>query len=48
LRHFGSVRRIREADAEALAQVPGVSLALAERIRECLSTLSRAAGSATA
>ncbi|HYD49626.1 MAG TPA: helix-hairpin-helix domain-containing protein [Terriglobales bacterium] len=36
LRHFGSLRRIREADVEALAQVPGVSRPLAEQIRERL------------
>jgi excinuclease ABC subunit C len=37
LRHFGSVRRIREASVEALAQVPGISLALADRIKSTLA-----------
>jgi excinuclease ABC subunit C len=37
LRHFGSVRRIREASVEALAQVPGISLALAARIKSTLA-----------
>ncbi|MFM2105464.1 MAG: hypothetical protein RL338_496 [Chloroflexota bacterium] len=37
LRTFGSVARIREAPVEALAAVPGISPALAERIREALA-----------
>lgn len=32
LTHFGSVRRLREADARAIAEVPGVGPTLAERI----------------
>jgi excinuclease ABC subunit C len=37
LRHFGSVRRIREASVEDLAQVPGISRALADRIKHTLA-----------
>ncbi|MFI5395111.1 MAG: excinuclease ABC subunit UvrC [Candidatus Binatia bacterium] len=37
LRHFGSVRRIREASVEALAEVPGISPALAIHIRDRLA-----------
>ncbi len=36
LRHFGSVHRIREASVEALAQVPGISVALATQIKNSL------------
>jgi excinuclease ABC subunit C len=36
LRHFGSVRRIREASIEALAQVPGISAGLAAQIKNGL------------
>jgi len=36
LRRFGSVRKIRAASAEELSSVPGVSVALAERIIEGL------------
>ncbi len=36
LRHFGSVRAMREASVEELSQVPGVSRALAEQIRAAL------------
>ena len=37
LRHFGSVRRIREASVEALTQVPGISAALAATIKNSLA-----------
>ncbi|HXQ24360.1 MAG TPA: excinuclease ABC subunit UvrC [Candidatus Acidoferrales bacterium] len=37
LRHFGSVRRIGEASVEDLAQVPGISRALADRIKHTLA-----------
>ena len=37
LRHFGSVRRIRDATAEELAQVPGISPALAAHIKQSLA-----------
>ena len=38
LRHFGSMRRVREASIDQLTQVPGVSAALAGRIKEQLAT----------
>jgi len=34
--HFGSIRKIREATPEAIAEVPGISLALARTIHESL------------
>ncbi len=37
LRHFGSVRAIREASTEELAAVAGVGPALAERIKQAIS-----------
>ncbi len=37
LKHFGSVRRIREASVEALAEVPGISAALAAEIKNSLT-----------
>jgi excinuclease ABC subunit C len=37
LRHFGSVQRIRDADVDALASVPGISASLAARIKSVLS-----------
>jgi excinuclease ABC subunit C len=36
LKHFGSVKRIREASLAELAQVPGMSLKIAESIKEQL------------
>ncbi len=36
LRHFGSLKRVREAAIEELSQVDGVSVALAERIHAAL------------
>lgn len=36
LRHFGSVRRMRQATVEDLAQVPGISRSLAEEIHQVL------------
>lgn len=48
LRHFGSVRRIREASVEALTEVPGISPALAAGIKSSLADsadTSSAAGS---
>jgi len=38
LRHFGSMRRVREASIDQLTQVPGISAALAARIKEQLAT----------
>lgn len=40
LRHFGSLRRIREASAEQLAQVKGINLELAGKIRDELDALA--------
>jgi excinuclease ABC subunit C len=40
LRHFGSLKRIREATVEELATVPGVTLTLAARIKEHFATSS--------
>ena len=37
LGHFGSVKRVREASVEELAQCPGISLSLAERILDALT-----------
>jgi excinuclease ABC subunit C len=36
LRHFGSVKRLREAELEALAEVPGVGPKMAEKIKRYL------------
>ena len=36
LRHFGSLRAIRQATAEQIAETPGIGLALAETIAEAL------------
>jgi excinuclease ABC subunit C len=41
LRRFGSVKRLREAPVEQLAEVPGVGPVLAERIHQHLSGVSR-------
>jgi len=38
LRHFGSMRRVREASIDQLTRVPGISAALAGRIKEQLAT----------
>jgi excinuclease ABC subunit C len=40
LRRFGSVRRIRDASAEELATVPGITLTLAAQIKEQLAATS--------
>ena len=37
MKHFGSLRRIRAADVEALLEVPGVSRPVAEQIKARLS-----------
>jgi len=37
LRHFGSVQRIRAASVKALAEVPGISIGLAEQIMNSLA-----------
>jgi excinuclease ABC subunit C len=42
LRAFGSVKRLREADVEALAAVPGISRALALQIQVALARPSAA------
>jgi excinuclease ABC subunit C len=36
LKHFGSVTRLRSADAEAIAEVKGVGSVLAKQIYESL------------
>lgn len=36
LQHFGSLKAIREASVEEVAQVPGITLELAERVKEAL------------
>ena len=41
LKHFGSVKRIREATPEQIAEVKGVGLGLARTIRDRLATSSR-------
>jgi len=46
LRHFGSLRRVREASAAELAEVSGISTTLAEQIREHLAEASAAAKAA--
>jgi len=45
LQHFGSVRRMRDATAEALAAVPGISPGLAVEIKSALADLTPAAQS---
>jgi excinuclease ABC subunit C len=42
LRHFGSVRRVCEASVEDLAQVPGISPALAVHIKDSLAPATSA------
>ncbi len=42
LRHFGSVRRIRDASVDALTNVPGISAALAARIKSHLAPTNAA------
>jgi excinuclease ABC subunit C len=39
LRHFGSLRRLREATPEELATVPGITLTLAAQIKEQLASV---------
>ena len=41
LKHFGSVKRLREATPEQIAEVKGVGPALAATIRDRLATSSR-------
>jgi excinuclease ABC subunit C len=36
IKQFGSVRRITEASVEEIAAVPGITRALAERVKEYL------------
>lgn len=43
LRHFGSVRRMREATVAALAEVPGISGTLAAEIKAALADVHQAA-----
>jgi excinuclease ABC subunit C len=40
LRHFGSLKRVREATVEELAAAPGITLTLATKIREHFTTSS--------
>jgi excinuclease ABC subunit C len=42
LRHFGSLKRIREATVEQLAQVKGITLGLAAKIRQELDAIAAA------
>ena len=44
LRHFGSVQRIRQASVDDLAQVPGISPALAQQIKVALAERGATAG----
>src|SRR5262245_9881324 len=37
LRHFGSLRRVREASTEEIAAVPGITLTLAAEIKQHLA-----------
>ncbi|HVM96352.1 MAG TPA: excinuclease ABC subunit UvrC [Candidatus Acidoferrales bacterium] len=37
LRHFGSVQRVRQATPEEIAQIPGISVQLAQMIKEALA-----------
>lgn len=46
LRHFGSVQRIRNASVEEIAQVPGISPALAEKIKQELPVVAAKAAPA--
>lgn len=39
LKHFGSLKKIREADVEEIAKVKGFSLSLAEKVKEGLEAL---------
>jgi excinuclease ABC subunit C len=41
LKHFGSVKRIREASVEELAKVPGITLKLADSIKEQLDRIEK-------
>jgi len=41
LRHFGSVKRIREAAEEEIARVPGISISLAAEIKQYLGASGR-------
>ena len=41
LKHFGSVKRIRQASVEEIAAVKGVGVSLAETIHDRLATSSR-------
>ena len=41
LKHFGSVKRIRESSVEEIAEVKGVGVGLAQTIRDRLATSSR-------
>ena len=45
--HFGSLARLRRANAEAIAAVPGFDLALAQQIVAALGAASRTAGRRT-
>lgn len=37
LKHFGSLKKLREADVEELAQVPGIGVRTAESIKQAVS-----------
>ena len=37
LKHFGSLKKLREADAEQIAQVPGIGVRTAESIKAAVS-----------
>jgi excinuclease ABC subunit C len=48
LRHFGSLRRVREASEEEIAQVEGIGLAQAHRVREFFLAPTREAAGGNA
>ncbi len=41
LTHFGSLQKLRAASAEEIAQVPGMNIALAEKMQEFLNVLTK-------
>ncbi len=37
MKHFGSLKKLREADVEELAQVPGIGVRTAEAIKQAVA-----------